>query len=526
MNCVNYVRVSTDEQAKKDCSIPSQISKAQVAIAEDKNTLLKVFRDEGMSGSNPNRPGLQEMLAYCKENKVDYVYVLDTDRLARDESLHFAIKSMLLKAGTKVKSINQPMLDDSPEGKFMDSILAAVNALTPKITGRKTSITMMEKIQFGWWAGPARIGYKNIVNDKPTCGVDKNIIVRDESIALLLQKAFELFATGSYSVEKVCDLMYDEGLRSREGNKIEKQSMINIFREVFYTGKIEYKGEVYSGKHEPIIDPKTYETCNEILDLHNKYVDRKRKHQFILSGYINCGKCGRHYTAEHHGTKVKSYYHCPAGNSVHSNKLQNIDTDKLEKMVEELFKNIQLPKRIITKIIFQAKKYLSENHGHIDIARKNLLADKTKLEDRRNNFEIKLGDGVISSDVYLRQTGVINKELKEIDKKISKLEVHRGDNTKIFEELMILSESVYKAYKKASPKRKKAYLDLFWNEIIVENRQIKKAVPTELFQALLSLPQVEIQKGESQANFIKSQLWLPELDSNQQHLRYTYPLFS
>ncbi|MCL5410583.1 MAG: recombinase family protein [Patescibacteria group bacterium] len=515
MNCVIYGRVSTDEQAKKDCSIPTQMSKGKIAIAEDGGNLLEVFQDEGLSGSNPNRPGLQEMIAYCKNNSVDYVYVIDTDRLARDESLHFAIKSMLLKSGTKIRSINQPMLDDSPEGRFMDSILAAVNALTPKITGRKTSISMMEKIQVGWWAGPARIGYKNVVNETVTSGFEKNIIALDKEVASLLKKTFKLFATGSYSVEDLCDLMFEEGLRSINGNKIKKQAMINILREVFYTGKIEFKGDIYPGKHEPIIDQDTFETCNEILDQHNKYVDRKRKHQFLLSGYIKCGKCGRHYTAEHHGAKEKAYYHCPVSSSVHSNKLQNISTKELEGMVEELFKNLQLPKRLIGKIVFQAKKYLSQNHNHIDIARNNLLSEQNKLEKQRFNYEEDLGNRVIDSETYIRQTTRIKNELKVLEKKLGKLQINRADNTRVFEELMFLAEDVFKAYLKASPKRKRAYIDLFWNEIIVENRKIKKAVPTELFEALLSLPQVGTQQGESQAHFIKSQLWLPELDSNQ-----------
>ena len=511
MNGVIYARVSTDEQAKKDCSIPTQINKNTVAMKEDGVHLLEIFKDEGLSGSNPNRQGLQEMIHYCKNNKVDYIYVVDTDRIARDESLHFAIKSMLMKTETKVKSVNQPMLDESPEGKFMDSILAAVNALSPKITGRKTSMTMIEKVQLGWWPGPARVGYLNAVDERTVSGLERNIIVRDEKIAPLVKKSFKLFSTGKYSLDDLREYMFREGLISKKGNKISKQGMANILREQYYTGKIEYKGEVYQGKHHPIIDVKTFEQCNEILKLHNKFAERKRKHTFLLSGHIICGKCGKHYTAEHHGEKEKAYYHCPSSVSIHSNKYQNIDTDSLEKMVERLFKRIELPQSLIQKIIIEAKKYLSQNHNHVDIVKKRLLEKEHKLEERRTNFEIDLGDRVIDSETYLRQTATIKEELADIQNKLGKLGIYRENNTKIFEELMIISEDVYKAYKLANLKRKRAYIDLFWNSIIIEDKKIKKAVPTELFQVLL-FSQNSLKSTEK---IINTSLWLPELDSNQ-----------
>lgn len=510
MNCVAYARVSTDEQGNKNCSVPTQISKIRSVAKEQGHTLLATFQDDGLSGSNPNRPGLQEMIEFCKQNKVETVFVLDTDRLARDESLHFAIKSILKKTGTKVESVNQPMINDSPEGKFLDSILAAVNALYPKITGRKTSLTMLEKVKTGWWPGQARLGYRNAIDEKAPNGLEKNIIVLDKREAPLIKRVFELYSSGSFTLDTLSDHMYEEGLRSRKGKKIEKQGLAVILREIFYTGQIEYRGEIYQGKHQLITDKATFLQCNEILDQHNQYADRKRKNHFLLSGFIYCGICGKRYTAEYHDEKGKSYYHCPVSPSVHSNKRQNVDTQLLEKMVEKLFADLSLSPSLIQKVLFHAKKYLSENHDHVDIAKKNLLAQQEKIETRRNNLETDLADRVIDSETYLRQMAIIKPELEEIKCNLVKFDLKRQDNSEIFEQLVCLTEGIDQMYKNASPKRKRAYIDLFWNKIIVENRKIKKAVPTELFQVLLSQNLLK-----SPEKIIKSKSWLPELDSNQ-----------
>lgn len=515
MNCVAYVRVSTDEQKKENCSIPTQISKIKIAAKEKEHTLLAVFQDDGFSGSNPNRRGLQEMLEFCKQNEVEIVFVLDTDRLARDESLHFAIKALLKKSGTKVESVNQPMLNDSPEGLFLDSILAAVNALSPKLTGRKASLTMLEKVKAGWWPGQARFGYRNAIDEKAPSGLEKRIIVLDEKEAPLIKRTAELFSDGSFTLDTLSDHMYEEGLRSRNGKKIYKQGLAVILREIFYTGEMKYKGEIYpDAKHPAIIDKGTFIRCNEILDQHNNFADRKRKHLFLLNGFIYCGICGRRYTAECHDAKGKSYYHCPAKVSVHSNKQQNIDTKVLEKMIDKLFANLKLSPSLIQRILFHAKKYLAENHGHIDIAKKTLLAQQEKLEARRNNFEIQLGDKIIDSETYLRQMAPIKPELERIKVDLAQFEIKRQDNAEIFEQLICLTEGIDKAYRIASPKRKRAFIDLFWDKIIIENREIKKAVPTKLFRAMLT--QGDITAKGTTSKIIIQLLWLLGLDSNQQ----------
>lgn len=64
--------------------------------------------------------------------------------------------------------------------------------------------------------------------------------VLDPVRAPLIKKTFELYSTGK---------------------KLEKQGIAPILRNVFYTGKIKSKGEIYQDNHEPIIDEKTFLLC-------------------------------------------------------------------------------------------------------------------------------------------------------------------------------------------------------------------------------------------------------------------------
>jgi site-specific DNA recombinase len=173
-----YSRVSTDEQAKEGQSIDAQIKLCSVFIEQNGYTLAPdgIYKDEGKSGSNTNRPGLQALLQRVLDDKtIQAVFVLDTDRLARNTLDHLSIKTIFKKHEVKLVSISQPMIDDSPEGNFIDVVLAGANALQSQITGRKTSKVMEQKIKAGWWAGVAPIGYVNSINPHPTSQLDVQV---------------------------------------------------------------------------------------------------------------------------------------------------------------------------------------------------------------------------------------------------------------------------------------------------------------------------------------------------------------
>jgi len=517
MNCVIYARVSTDEQANDKCSIPTQISKCKAAIKEKGYSLLETFQDEGRSGSDPKRPGLVNMVDYCQTKKVDKVFVLDTDRFARDENIHFGVKAILWKHGTKVEAVNQPMLDDSVEGKFLDSILAAVNAFYPKLTGRKTQMSMDEKVKLGWWPGPAASGYKNIKNKKVESGFEKNIIAEDNLVAPFITKMFNLYATGGYTIYTLSQKLYEEGLRNKNGRVVKASEIHHRLRNVFYTGRMLYKGVVRPAKHKPLINIKTFEKCQRILDDHNNFADRKRKHKFVLSGCIICDICGRVYTAEKQGEIA--YYHCPSKN--HSNRHQNIRTAELEKFIEKLFKAITLSSDLVIRIRERAEYKLSDIHNNIDGQKRLLCLRKQQLEERRRTLEIRYLDNKVNDDTYTRQSTEISEDIKKIDETLVKINDHREDNIKIFERLVELSHDLYTVYKNASPDQRKYYVKLFWDEIRVKDRKIKKAVPTKMFRTLLNSKSVKFDEMPFSGSFRKNCDWLPGSDSNGRPYPYT-----
>ena len=209
-------------------------------------------------------------------------------------------------------SVNQPMLDDSPEGKMMDTVLAGVNQFYSDLNGRKTRKGMQEKFDRGWYPGLAPLGYINVpvLENAENERKVRSIIKRDPQKWHFIKQAFDMYLTGEYSVMEINDLLHKKGLRSVTGKKVPRTVMFRILKNPFYAGLIKWCDQEKMGNHQPLITMNEYNRVQQIMDAHNLHACRRRKHNFLLRGFIICNQCGCRYTAGKHPKKKKSYYHC------------------------------------------------------------------------------------------------------------------------------------------------------------------------------------------------------------------------
>lgn len=484
---VAYARVSTSEQAERGKSIEDQLAKLTREAPLRGGTLARTFADPGFSGSTLKRPQLAAMLAFCQEGGADAVLVVDTDRLARKTEHHFAIKAQLRKCNVRVESLNQPMIDDTPEGVFLDTILAATNALYPQITGRKTSLSMAEKAAAGWWPGPARLGYRNADNPAPTSANDRRILAVHPLTGPLVTRAFALYSAGRHSLKSLCMEMETLGLRSVTGGRVSTTSVRKMLGDPFYLARAPYKGQMCRWKHMPLTDEETFNRCQLVLVQHNRYADRMRKHEFLLSGLVRCGVCGAPYTASVNAKKGKSYYHCPLNREEHSNLGQNVVVGSLDAQAEALLAQYSLAPTSVDQVMAKARAIIAETHGSVDVQRRELLAQKAKIENRRDRLEAGYLDGDVTPDAYKRQSEGLEASLTTLSLELARLDLGRETNIGEFEQLMRLSSSIGAAFAAAPLGLKRRYLSLFWEQLVVRDRRIVEATPTRAFAAALGM---------------------------------------
>jgi DNA invertase Pin-like site-specific DNA recombinase len=218
LRAVSYLRVSTKDQASRGglaegLSIPAQrgaiAAKASAIGAE----IVMEFADAGESGRSADRPQLQEMLCYLRNNHVDVVIVHKIDRLARNRADDVTINLAIRQAGAQLVSVTENV-DETPQGQLIHGIFSAVADFYSANLAQEVLKGMEQKVRSGGAIGRAPVGYINIrttIN-----GREARQVAIDPERADHVRWAFDTYATNpDMTLSRLTDLLQDRGLTLR-----------------------------------------------------------------------------------------------------------------------------------------------------------------------------------------------------------------------------------------------------------------------------------------------------------------------
>ncbi len=117
---------------------------------------------------------------------------------------------------------------------------------------------------------------------------------------------FKLYNSGEYSLKRLTETLFKDGLRNNNGNKIYKSRIYELLTDPFYYGKIRWNGKIYDGNHKALIVKDLFEQVQQRLK--SKSSPKYNKHFFLFKKFIKCQECGGIITWEIHKGHV--YGHC------------------------------------------------------------------------------------------------------------------------------------------------------------------------------------------------------------------------
>ena len=142
------------------------------------------------------------------------------------------------------------------------------------------------------------------------------IIEPDPERAPLIARLFELYDSGEWSVSRLADFAYAQGLRTRKGNKVQTASLHRMLHNPIYRGVFNWNGQEYKGIHKPIVSSTLWYAVQDRLAGRNKRKTRTNSKGYAYTGLIRCGVCGCAITAETKKGKYV-YYHCTGWKGKH-----------------------------------------------------------------------------------------------------------------------------------------------------------------------------------------------------------------
>ena len=399
-----YARKSTDDEDRQILSIEAQLVELR-ALAKRENLFVYKEVVEKYTAKEPGRPLFNDMLKSIEKGESEGILAWHPDRLARN-SVDGGRIIYLLDRGV-IKDLKFPTyrLDNNAQGKFMLSIAFGqskyyIDALSENI---RRGIRL--KLSKGIWPQWAPLGY---LNDRQT-----RTIVVDKDRAPLIKKAFELYATGDYTLARLRDTINACGLTGKENKLMNPGKYQYILMNPIYYGLIRYKDEAYEGIHEPIITKKLFDKCQEVMSRRGK--PKKSVRYFVLRDLMmRCGECGRMITAE--TQKGIVYYRCTKRET--NCKQKYVREERLAAQIYKVIQKVSLCDDWTKRILEQLEKDKNSGVQSSRPQQQNLQAKISEIENKINKLIDIYIEGAISKEEYQRKKEFFINEKRQLQESL------------------------------------------------------------------------------------------------------------
>lgn len=386
----------------------------------------KEFVDRGTSAKSADRPELQRMLEYVKENadRVDYVIVHKVDRLARNRGDDVDIMRTLRECGVQLVSASES-IDDTPAGMLLHGIMSSIAEFYSQNLANEVKKGLNEKVKGGGTPSRAPLGYLNIrrVDDR---GREEKTVILDEERAPLIKLAFEEYATGNWTVQDLAEHLAACGLTTRAtpripSQPINKKSLNKVLINPYYKGIVVYQGVEYDGAHPALVDADTWQQVQDILTAHING-ERTREHPHFLKGSVFCKNCGSrmfiNYTKSHTGVRYP-YFVCGGRHNKRTDCKQGaVLIADVERQVEEIYDGYSFPPQIADYLEGWLRQNIEAEQDKYATELDGLRREKDKLERKRKKLLEAHYNDAIPIDLLKSEQQKITKQLTAIEQQI------------------------------------------------------------------------------------------------------------
>jgi site-specific DNA recombinase len=402
-----YLRVSTESQAEDGFSIAAQLRLLQDYCQRNNIEIYKVYSDEGISGQKENRPQFQAMLRDAEKKLFNIILVHKFDRFARKVEISQKIKNQLRKTNINVISATEP-IEDSPMGFFVSGLHDLMAEYYIRNLALESKKGHIERAKQGYHNGSVPYGY---YTDRET-GIPKI----NEEQAKIVRWIFEMYNKEGKGSTKIAAILNEHGILTAVNGTWAHFTVSRILHNVKYIGKILYDGEVYQGKHEPIISEEEFYLAQQnIKDRTWKREYRGSNYnKFLFLGLLRCGICKKvmkiHSNLKSTSKRTNSSYYYICNNASHTdnpNRCQHRKCYSTKLLEEHLLKEI----KHMVKSVKAMNVNIIERNSVEDI----LINQKNKMEIELDRIKKAYIAGVFSLEEYQEEKNRILDQIKSIE---------------------------------------------------------------------------------------------------------------
>lgn len=441
-----YARYSSDNQRAE--SIEEQVRACRYfAQQTGKYDIVKIYKDEALSGykNTHKRSGFAQLMSDAEAGLFEAVMVYELSRFARNGSDTIVNTEILERLGIEFVSVRE-RLDQTPEGRMMMYVITGMN----EYYSANLAIEVMRGLKENAYNGKHTGGIPPLGYDVDRSG--HYILNPIESAAVRL--IFDMYIAGN-GYTAIIDELNSRGYKTKRNGNFKKNSLYEIIRNEKYTGTFVYNRTASPGKNGKQ-NRHAYKSDEDIIKVENAFpaiitkeeykeamermksqargkAPSKARRDYMLSGKVYCGNCGRAMSGETRPRRGVdyAYYVCP-NHKIHQCESKGIRADKLEetviKQLNEQYFTPEILDRIANRLHEQSKNGDNDRKAHE--LRQQSAALKKKIDNGMN---------AILNGLDIDEMKEAVKELKsqkiKIDNQIIQIEAAADQTDKSVEEI-------------------------------------------------------------------------------------------
>lgn len=473
-----YARKSVATQRGE--SIQQQIQWAENYIkanfVEDNQKEIKIYKDEGFSGKNLDRPDFQRMYNDLEIEKPQYLLCYRLDRVSRSVNDFSNLIEYLTNRGINFISEQGRMKTNDSMGKAMLLLSSVFAQLERETIAERVRDNMLSLAEKGRWLGgtpPTGFTSEKVMNialegkTKMSCKLKPN----NEELEIV-KNMYDLYFE-KRSISYVSKYLIKNNVTSRTGRHFTNIGIKEILRNPVYCvadrasfdyfieadanvcieedkldgihGLLAYNKRNYTdntatrnpqsewivsvGQHKGIITGEKWVTIQKCLDKNKgaNCAPNAHNNYSLLSGLIRCKSCGRRMFASKRKSSSKLFdYICNSklrGGSSLCN-CQNLNGLKTDEIVCDFLRNEIQPDKSIVELLEAEKEKLKKSDRKYDI---------NKFERIIKSYEKKIKNliNALAREGITQATFTnINEQVEEFTKKIEEIKAQQNEYEK------------------------------------------------------------------------------------------------
>jgi site-specific DNA recombinase len=333
-----YARVSTLQQ-EQEATIDSQVAELEKHAQEKGYRLSKefYFLDQAVSGAQLARPSLDRLRDLAGEGLFETVLCLSPDRLSRQYAHQWILMDELKRAGIKVVFVNQPPVEDNPQGQLLLGIQGLFSEYERAVITDRLRRGKLYRVRHGELVNPVPpYGYRYIPVSEPNGGRWEEHPIEREVVRYI----YAAYTEKGLKIGQIVDDLNEDSLKMPpRGGRWGYSTVQAILKQPAYTGQTHYnrtrvcherigkpkkhgRGVKRTAVHEPrpreewipmkvppLLTEGIWQKAQERLEMNHRFSARNNtSHFYLLRSLLVCDVCGRTMVGRSWEETVQQYY--------------------------------------------------------------------------------------------------------------------------------------------------------------------------------------------------------------------------